>query len=55
MTATIQKILTDNNPETEGEILRTAGIERNYAGTMSDYNRSLTNAFGSGIVRIKDN
>ena len=52
---TIQKILTDNNPETEGEILRTAGIERNYAGTMSDYNRSLTNAFGSGIVRIKDN
>ncbi len=52
---TIQKILTDNNPEKEGEILRTAGIERNYAGTMSDYNRSLTNAFGSGIVRIKDN
>jgi len=51
---TIQKLLQDNNPDMEDEILRTEGIERAYAGTLSDYNRSLTNAFGSGVVRIKD-
>lgn len=48
---TILKLLKDNDPDKEGEILRQEGFKRNYGGVMKDFNRALGNAFGTGVVK----
>ena len=45
------QILGENKPENEAELLRKAGLERGYAGTMADLNRAMVGSFGSGIVK----
>ena len=47
----VLQILGENKPENEAELLRKAGLERGYAGTMADLNRAMVGSFGSGIVK----
>lgn len=47
----ILKLLGENKPENEAEILRGEGFQRGYSGVIRNYNNALTNAFGTGVVK----
>ena len=47
----ILKMIQENNPSGEAEMLRNAGIDRGYAAVLADLNRAMTSSFGTGVIR----